>query len=71
MEGSEEEKNRGTNRVKFGIDEYIVFDDKRNEIRMEIPMTELFDPEKNKKLGKKKTEYVYDPNLQQYVRRAV
>lgn len=36
---------------KFGIDEYIVFDEAKNEIRMEIPADVLFDPEKNKGLG--------------------
>ncbi len=35
---------------KFGIDPYIVFDEVKNEIRMEIPMDILMDPEKNKKL---------------------
>ncbi len=35
---------------KYGIDDYIVFDDVKNEIRMEIPMTELMNPEKNKAL---------------------
>ena len=41
----------GSNARKFGIDEYIAFDGVKNEIRMEIPMTVLFDPEKNKGLG--------------------
>ena len=36
---------------KFGIDEYITFDEAKNEIRMEIPCDVLFDPEKNKGLG--------------------
>lgn len=36
---------------KFGIDEFITFDKNKNEIRMQIPMEELLDPEKNKKLG--------------------
>lgn len=36
---------------KFGIDEYITFDEARDEIRMEIPADVLFDPEKNKGLG--------------------
>ena len=36
---------------KFGIDEYITFDEAKNEIRMEIPADVLFDPEKNKGLG--------------------
>ena len=39
---------------KFGIDEFIVFDDVKNEIRMEIPMTELMDPEKNRALREEK-----------------
>ena len=34
-----------------GIDKYIEFDKQRNEIRMQIPMEEIFDPEKNKELG--------------------
>ena len=41
----------GSNARKFGIDEYIAFDGVKNEIRMEIPMTVLFDPEKNRGLG--------------------
>ena len=36
---------------KFGIDPYIVFDDIKNEIRMEIPWDVLFDPDKNRALG--------------------
>ena len=36
---------------KFGLDPYIVFDEVKNEIRMEIPLDVLMDPEKNKKLG--------------------
>ena len=36
---------------RFGIDDYIEFDDVKNEIRMEIPVDVLFDPEKNKGLG--------------------
>lgn len=39
---------------QFGIDEYIVFDDVKGEIRMQIPMNVLLDPEKNKALGLKK-----------------
>ena len=39
---------------KFAIDEYIVFDDVKNEIRMEIPMTVLMDPEENRKLRERK-----------------
>lgn len=35
---------------KFGIDPYIVFDKNLNEIRMEIPMDTVMDPEKNRKL---------------------
>ena len=41
----------GQNQRNFGIDEYMVFDKSKNEIRMEIPMTVLFDPDKNKGLG--------------------
>ena len=41
----------GRSAKKFGIDDYIVFDDKKGEIRMEIPMDVLFDPERNKRLG--------------------
>lgn len=40
----------GPSQKKFGIDKYIVFDKNLNEIRMEIPMTELMDPETNKKI---------------------
>ena len=36
-------------RKRFGIDEFIEFD--KNEIRMQIPMDHILDPEKNKKLG--------------------
>ena len=54
MKGSEAEENVGTGRKKFGIDEYIVFDKVKSEIRMEIPMDVLFNPEKNKKLGELK-----------------
>ena len=44
----------GSTGKKFGIDEFIVFDENKNEIRMEIPMTELMDPEKNKALREQK-----------------
>ena len=40
----------GQNKKKFGIDKYIVFDTNLNEIRMEIPMDTVMDPEKNKEL---------------------
>ena len=50
MRGSEEEENVGTGRKKFGLDPYIIFDEVKNEIRMEIPMDILFDPDKNKAL---------------------
>ena len=40
----------GQTNKKFGIDEFIVFDTNLNEIRMEIPMDTVMDPEKNKKL---------------------
>jgi len=36
---------------RYGIDEYINFDKIKNEIKMQIPIDELLDPEKNKKLG--------------------
>ena len=39
---------------KFGIDDYIIFDEVKNEIRMEIPWDVLADPEKNKGLGLRK-----------------
>lgn len=39
---------------KFGIDNFIVFDEVKNEIRMEIPWDVLTDPEKNKGLGLRK-----------------
>jgi hypothetical protein len=42
----------GQSNKEFGIDPYIEFDKNLNEIRMEIPMTELLDPEKNKELRK-------------------
>ena len=38
--------------LKLGIDEYLIFDKDKNEIRMEIPFDVLFNPEKNKELGK-------------------
>jgi len=41
----------GQNTKKFGLDPYIVFDDVKDEIRMEIPWDVLMDPEKNKALG--------------------
>lgn len=41
----------GSNIKTFGLDPYIEFDDVKDEIRMEIPFTVLFDPEKNKDLG--------------------
>ena len=54
MKGSEEERNVGTGRTKFGIDKYIIFEGidkgKLTEIRMEIPMSKLMNPEKNKKI---------------------
>ena len=40
----------GSSTRQFGIDPYIEFDTNLNEIRMEIPMEILFDPEKNKAL---------------------
>jgi len=44
----------GQSNKRFGIDPYIVFDDVKNEIRMEIPWDVLMDPEKNRKLGETK-----------------
>ena len=41
----------GQSKKRFGIDPYIVFDDVKNEIRMEIPWDVLFDPDKNRALG--------------------
>jgi len=41
----------GANARKFGLDEFIVFDKVKDEIRMEIPMDVLFDPDRNKELG--------------------
>ena len=41
----------GQNKRTFGIDKYIVFDKAKDEIRMEIPMDVLFDPDKNEGLG--------------------
>ncbi len=38
----------GQTNKKFGIDDYIVFDTVKNEIRAEIPMDTVMDPEKNK-----------------------
>ena len=38
---------------KFGIDPYITFDKVKGEIKMQIPIEELLDPEKNKKLGER------------------
>lgn len=35
----------------FGLDEFIEFDKEKGEIRMQIPMDHILDPEKNKKLG--------------------
>ena len=40
----------GQNKKKHPIDPYIVFDEVKNEIRMEIPMDTLMDPGKNTKL---------------------
>lgn len=46
----------GQNKKEYGIDDYIVFDENLNEIRMEIPWDVLFDPEKNKALGELKNK---------------
>ena len=43
----------GRSNNKFGLDPYINFDGVKNEIRMEIPWDVLFDPEKNRALGKR------------------
>lgn len=43
---TEERKGRG----KIGLDKYLVFDEKKGEIRMEIPLHLLLDPKENKKL---------------------
>ena len=40
----------GQTNKKFGIDDYIVFDTVKNEIRAEIPMDTVMDPEKNRAL---------------------
>ncbi|KKL60268.1 hypothetical protein LCGC14_2207010 [marine sediment metagenome] len=40
----------GQTNKTFGIDDYIVFDTVKNEIRAEIPMDTVMDPEKNKAL---------------------
>ena len=44
----------GSSAKRFGIDDYITFDGDKNEIRMEIPMTVLFDPDQNRGLGERK-----------------
>lgn len=44
----------GQSNEKFGLDDYIVFDDVKNEIRMEFPLDTLLDPEKNKRLGERR-----------------
>jgi len=41
----------GQGKKRFGLDDYIVFDDKKGEIRMQIPMNVLLDPKRNKALG--------------------
>lgn len=41
----------GQNNKKFGIDEFITFDEHLNEIRMELPMDIVSDPKNKKKLG--------------------
>lgn len=65
---TEEEKNVGTGRKKFGIDKYLVFDEVKNEITMEIPMSELMNPEENKKIREvKRSELVFDKEQNKYV----
>ena len=44
----------GQSNEKFGLDDYIVFDEVKNEIRMEFPLDTLLDPEKNKRLGERR-----------------
>jgi hypothetical protein len=44
----------GQSNEKFGLDDYIVFDEVKNEIRMEFPLDTLMDPEKNKRLREKR-----------------
>lgn len=68
MKDSEEEKNVGTGRTKFGLDPYIIFDKTKGEIRMEIPMDVLFDPDKNKALGEvRKPKLIFNKELGRYV----
>ncbi len=40
----------GQSNEKFGLDDHIVFDEVKNEIRMEFELDTLLDPEKNKRL---------------------
>jgi len=47
-ENNKTELERG--RGKIGLDEFLIFDEIKGEIRMEIPLDILFDPEKSKKL---------------------
>ena len=44
----------GQSNEKFGLDDYIEFDDVKNEIRMEFPLDTLLDPEKNRRLGERR-----------------
>lgn len=44
----------GQNKKVYGIDEYIVFDDQKDEIRMKIPMDILLNPKTNRALGELK-----------------
>ncbi len=44
----------GQSNEKFGLDDYIEFDEVKNEIRMEFPLDTLLDPEKNRRLGEKR-----------------
>lgn len=44
----------GQSNEKFGLDDYIEFDEVKNEIRMEFPLDTLLDPEKNKRLGERR-----------------
>jgi len=40
----------GQNKSQYGIDDYIEFDLERNEIRIDVPLDEVMDPEKNKRI---------------------
>ena len=44
----------GQSNEKWGLDDHIVFDDVKNEIRMEFPLDTLLDTDKNKRLGERR-----------------